>query len=194
VHAHEADFDARAVYLALADYASKSTKSSLEASRILSYITNTKLGDGTWKNTTQSFILHWQEQLRIYETLVPLQSALADDVKRIMLQNAVFPIEMLRAVKTHADQHKTIHGVDLTYQQYCGLLLSAAINYDGGLKPRTPSNQRRAIYTHEWNDHDPNDVDSFDETYDIDMPVDVIEANVNKSVPSSWNAFASIAS
>jgi hypothetical protein len=70
VRAHEADFDAHAVYLALADYASKSTKSSLEASHILSYITNTKLGDGTWKNTTQSFILHWQEQLRIYETLL----------------------------------------------------------------------------------------------------------------------------
>ena len=188
VRAHESDFDARAVYMALADYASKSTKSSLEASRILGYLTNAKLGDGSWKNSAQTFILHWQEQLRVYETLIPLQSAMSDDMKRIMLQNAVFPIDMLRAVKTQADQHKTIHGVDLNYRQYCDLLLSAAINYDGGMKPRVSQNNRRAVYSHELNGDDPNDVESYDDSYDIDMPVDVIEANVNKSIPSSRNS------
>jgi hypothetical protein len=90
VCAHEADFDACAVYLALADYASVSTKSSLEASRILSYITNTKLGDGTWKNTTQPFILHWLEQLHIYKTLVPLQFCCSVSMRLWYLSNQLW--------------------------------------------------------------------------------------------------------
>jgi hypothetical protein len=48
-----------------------------------------------------------------------------------MLQNAVHPVQELRAVKTQADQHKTQTGKELTHDQYVNLLLSAASAYDG---------------------------------------------------------------
>ena len=47
-----------------------------------------------------------------------------------MLENAVHPITELCAVKIQAAQLKTHNGKELTYQQYCQLLSSAAQQYD----------------------------------------------------------------
>jgi hypothetical protein len=58
-----------------------------------------------------------------------------------MLQNAVHPLEELRAIKTQADQHKTQSGVDLTYEQYIHLLVSAAMNYDSQFLPKNHQGQ-----------------------------------------------------
>ena len=52
VRQHEVDRDAQAIYRALCEHASKSTKAALDASDILSYITSARLGDGSWKGTT----------------------------------------------------------------------------------------------------------------------------------------------
>ena len=71
VRQHADNFDAQAIYSALSIYALQSTKAALSSSNLLSYITSAHLGHNTWKGTTTAFILHWQEQVRRYEQLVP---------------------------------------------------------------------------------------------------------------------------
>ena len=70
VRAHEADYDAQSIYVKLLDYYTKSVKASLDSSNLLSYVTSTRIDSSAWKGIAEGFILHWQEQVRLYESLV----------------------------------------------------------------------------------------------------------------------------
>ena len=129
VRQYQHSFDAQRIYKKLSEYAMKSTKATMDASSLLSYITTTNLVDGKWKGTTHAFILHWQDQIRKYHDLTP-QQVLSVDLQCTLLQNAVHPIMELWQFKLQADQFKTQSGSTLTYDEYCSLLLSAAQQYD----------------------------------------------------------------
>jgi hypothetical protein len=133
---HEKDFDAQKIYMHLEDYSIQCTKASLDTSKLLSYITSAKIGDGTWKGTAQNFILHWSDKVWLYKKQIDVAQHFTDTLKRVMLQNTVHPIEELQTVKIQADQHKMQSGVELTYEQYVRLLTSAASNYDEQLYPK----------------------------------------------------------
>jgi len=64
VRQNQQSFDAQQIYKELSTYAMQSTKAAMNASSLLSYITGTNLGDGTWKGSAHAFILHWQDQIR----------------------------------------------------------------------------------------------------------------------------------
>ena len=51
----------------------------MNAADILSHITTAKIE--TWKGTSQSFILHWQDQIRLHETLSITAKNLDDTLK-----------------------------------------------------------------------------------------------------------------
>ena len=70
VRADEDDYDAQSIYVKLADYYTKLVKVSLDSSNLLSYITSTRIDSSVWKGTAEGFVLHWQEQVRLYELLV----------------------------------------------------------------------------------------------------------------------------
>ena len=89
-----------------------------------------------WNGTSHSFILHWQEQVRLYESLVDTASHFSSEQKMHMLQNAVHPEEELRQVKNQADQLQAFHGKSIGYDPYCKLLLSAASNLDARHAPK----------------------------------------------------------
>jgi len=74
-----------------------------ESSTILSYITSVRLGNGEWNGSTEGFITHWTNQVRLYECQVPKTDHFSDGQKRIMHENAVHPIAELRQVKNNAD-------------------------------------------------------------------------------------------
>jgi hypothetical protein len=131
VRAHETTFDAQKVYKEMHDYCVTSTKALMNSSTLLAYITTAKFGDGTWKSGAHKFVLHWEEQVRQYEALVPPADHFGDTVRLQMLQNAVFPVKELRAVKNQADQLQTQLGKKMTYNEYVALLSSSAIQYDG---------------------------------------------------------------
>jgi hypothetical protein len=57
-----------------------------------------------WKGTTLSFILHYQEQIRLYDQLQPPHEQTSDHAKMIYLQNAGYAIEELRSVQTTGSQ------------------------------------------------------------------------------------------
>ena len=186
---HEKDFDAQKIYSSLQEYSVTSTKASLDASKLLSYITSAKMGDGTWKGGAHAFILNWQDKLRMYEKQISTGALFSDDLKRTMLENAVNPIEELRVVKAQANQHKTQSGVDLTYEQYVNLLVSAASNYDTQFMPKERQGQpspRRAVYTHDVTTYeDGSIIESIDGAYDINMGVDALQAYATYHSPGS---------
>ena len=55
---------------------------------------------------------------------------MSDSIKHTMLENEVNGITDIRAVKTKAAQFRAQMGTNLTYDQYCTLVLSAAQAYD----------------------------------------------------------------
>jgi hypothetical protein len=101
--------------------------------------------------------------------------------KKNMLQNAIHPVQELRAVKAQADQSKTQSGTDLTYDQYVSLLLSTASTYDAQFVPKTRSGARpprRSVYSHEITE---SNVDDGYLVYDIESTLDVIQAHAHSS-------------
>ena len=174
---HEHDFDAQKAYQKIKSYHLKSTKAKMESSTILSYITSTKLGDGTWNGTTEAFIINWQNQVRLYEKHVPPSDHFSDGQKRIMLQNSVNGIDELRQVKSTADHMGTTLGSSLSYDEYITLLLSAASAYDDQFKPKKA--KRHVLFHDIHDDHGHQDDEAcydHDPTFDIDCPVSSIQA------------------
>ncbi len=138
VRQHEDDFDAQKVYQKLQEHHLRSTQATIDSSSVLSYVTSARLlGNGEWRGSTAAtFILHWQDQVRLYERQVELSDHFSDGQKRIMLENAVHPIAELRQVKINADLEKTRTKRDITFSEYSSLLLSAAACRRPGLKER----------------------------------------------------------
>ena len=64
------------------------------------------------------------------------ENRIPQTIQHTMLQNLVKSIRELRNVVDQADQHKTHTGNKISYDQYCDLLISAAIAYDNLLKFR----------------------------------------------------------
>src|SRR5688500_2526076 len=93
----------------------------MDASNLLSYITTTNLADDNWKGPVHSFVLNWQDKVRLYNDLNP-QLALLPILLLVLLQNAVHLITKLRQVKVMTAQMKTFAGQDLSYSEYCNLL------------------------------------------------------------------------
>ena len=63
VRLNEAMSNAQKIFAELCQDALRSTRASINSSRLLSYITSVRIGDGLWNGTSHSFILHWQEQV-----------------------------------------------------------------------------------------------------------------------------------
>ena len=181
IREHENDYDAQKVYQKLVDHHLKSTKAMIDSSSILSYITSVRLGSGVWKGTTEAFIIHWENQVRLYERQMPMTDHFSDGQKRTMLENAVAPIDELRQIKNNADLEKTKTGRTLTFSEYTSLLLSASAAYDEEFKPK--STKQRHVYVHDiGDDYDFND-DHDAEDYDIDVSVREIQANAHRRMP-----------
>jgi hypothetical protein len=131
VRLYASTFDAQKVFCDLTVYANISTMAAQEAADLPTCITSSKFGDGTWKGKAHGFILNWQDKVQQYESILPVKDHLTATIKHNLLENAVGQVHELRAVKAQAAQHKTQNGgIDLTYEQYCSLLSSAAQEYN----------------------------------------------------------------
>ena len=172
IRKHEPTYDAQRAYDELQQYHLSSVKASLSSTNILAYITSARISDGSWNGTTENFILNWQEQVRLYERLVPSADHLSDGAKRVLLQNAVHPLQELRQVKATAELLKAQTKKDVDYEGYVSLLLSAAMDYDS---KNNGTKSRRQVYQHHIIDTD-DDPDEDIDPFDIDTPVDTIQA------------------
>jgi len=99
-----------------------------------------------------------------------------------MLQNAVHPLEELRQVKNQADQLQTFSGKAISYDSYCNLLLSAALNYDAKYAPKgrightTAKASKRNVYAHDLADYED---DEFYNAYNLDS--DIVDLQAKKT-------------
>jgi hypothetical protein len=164
IHKYESTFDAQKAYADRTDHHLNSTKVSLNSTKILGYIASAKIGDGSWHGT--AVIRSWQEQVRLYEHLVPLSGHCSDEQKLSMLQTAFHCLQELCLVKATAALLKTRTKKDLDYNAYTTLLLSAATDYDS---KHMIYKGKRLAYAHDMMDHDnddfndaPYEVASFD--------------------------------
>ena len=175
--------NAQGLFEELEQHARSSTSAIITASELLSYITTATLGRNTWNGTTSSFVLHWEEQVRLYESYVDAHSQFSPEMKRTLLQNAVNGISDLRQVKLNADQLLLANGYTASYANYRDLLLNACARYDADWHTRahrTP-NARRTVYATDVGHHD----DTID--FGFDTPVGIVSAFRTRMSGSQWH-------
>jgi hypothetical protein len=116
--------NAQAIWKELSIDAEKSTVAQLNATDLLQYTHTARVEN--WKGTTLSFILHYQEQIWLYDQLQPPNEQTSNHAKMIYLQNAVYAIKELRSVQTTGSQLALTNGTVPMYKDYEALLKSAA--------------------------------------------------------------------
>jgi hypothetical protein len=177
VRDYESSQNAQAIWKELSNDAERSTVAQLNVTDLLQYTHTARVEN--WKGTTLSFILHYQEQIRLYDQLQPPNEQTSNHAKMIYLQNAVYAIKQLRLVQTTGTQLALANGTVPTYKDYEALLKLVASTYNRAHAPAKRQPTRSAERTDIW---DANITKSFHEAYefrfDIDTPTDIVQAHM----------------
>jgi hypothetical protein len=81
VRDYESLQNAQAIWKEISNDAEMSTVAQLNATNLLQYTHTARVEN--WKGTTLSFILHYQEQIRLYDQLQPPNEQTSDHAKMI---------------------------------------------------------------------------------------------------------------
>ena len=113
----------------------KSQYSRAEINRITKYLTNIKLDD-TWRGTNESFLMHYNDQLRLLDSLVDSDEKLPDNTRVTFLESAVESVPDLRRVKIPDNvlQAQLDSTRPISYRSYFDLLKDAAFHLDQATK------------------------------------------------------------
>ena len=127
----EFEGDAGSIIPELHHYHTKSNVAQHEIVKLTTYITNLSLTD-SWKGTTKQFLSHFQEQLRLLDSLVPDTDMLPDNVTVTFLQRAVQQNHDLRQIHVLDSMWRSKTGSTgkITFEVYHHLLWEAAYQYD----------------------------------------------------------------
>ena len=182
-------FDARSIYQELQEYASKSTQAIIDANTLLQYVTS----DGSWNGTTRHFVLHWMEQVRLYEELVDVSAALSDSVKLTQLTNAVRGHTKLSGVHTVAIQLASHFGQAVDLTKYLEVLLSECAQVDSALAHSARKSGKRSVYFmdltiddgEEDAHHQLSSADEVDYTIDSDPVTLMAKAHKHREMSAS---------
>ena len=142
----------------------------------MQYLTSLWIGDGTWRGTSASFILKFQDKVREFEKIADKHDHFSDGWKVILLQNAVHSLAKLCQVKITADQNKVNSGTDLTFETYSQLVYNAAINYDAQFQYKKGSS--RAVFVHDLSAYNDQGNIMYEDGYDIDTALGVVLAHI----------------
>ena len=106
-----------------------------EINRITKYLTNIKLDD-TWRGTNESFLMHYNDQLRLLDSLVDSDEKLPDNTTVTFLEAAVESVADLRRVKITDNvlQAQLDSTRPISYRSYFDLLKDAAFHLDQATK------------------------------------------------------------
>ena len=78
--------------------------SRAEINRITKYLTNIKLDD-TWIGTNESFLMHYNDQFCLLDSLVDSDEKLPDNARVTFLESAVESVPDLQRVKIMSSKH-----------------------------------------------------------------------------------------
>ena len=106
-----------------------------ESNRITKYLTNIKLND-TSRKTNESFLMHYNDQLRLLDSLVDSDEKLPDNTRVTFLESAVESVPDLRRVKITDNvlQAQLDSTSPISYKSYFDLLKDAAFHLDQATK------------------------------------------------------------
>ena len=138
---YKSTLDAQSIYRELQEYATNSTQAVIDSDTLLQYITTASIVDGSWNGTTEQFVLHWMEQVRLYQDLVDPTAVLVDAVKVSLISDAVRGHPKLSGVYNVAAQLASQPGQHVDYDQYVNVLLSECAQVDSAIA-RSP---RKAV-------------------------------------------------
>ena len=79
VQEHEHDKDAQQILYEIHQHHTDSELSRAKVQGLTTYVANLKLTD-VWRGTTTQFLLNFKEQLRLLDSLVPLDEQLQDGI------------------------------------------------------------------------------------------------------------------
>ena len=126
--------------------------SRAEINRITKYLTNIKLDD-TWRGTNESFLMHYNDQLRLLDSLVDSGEKLPDNTRVTFLESAVESVPDLQRVKITDNVLQAQLGSKrpISYRSYFDLLKDAAFHLDQATK-RGSKIQHTNVHFSEPND------------------------------------------
>src|SRR5210317_1955748 len=177
VRKYQSSSNAQHIYSELANHCKESIIADSTAATKMTWLTSTKIEEGSWRGTTESFISYWREQLRLYHELVPHSSRMPDQVVRGLLENAVSLMPHLARVKNLCGTLKATTGTYPDLPAYIDLLVSAAQTYDRQHASSKPKSSRRKVYYTDTAPSDTVDYDpSSDDGFAIDQDLDTILA------------------
>ena len=102
----------------------------MEINRLVKHINSIWL-DSHYKGTSEQFLLHFKEQFRLLDDLVPLPDRMPAYQRKILLELAVQDMEYFRSIANTEEYQRVLkkHNV-VDYEKYFDLLLLAAQQYD----------------------------------------------------------------
>ena len=109
----------------------KSHYSRAEINRITKYLTNNKLDD-TWRGTNESFLMHYNDQLRLLDSQVDSGEKLPYNARVTFLESANESVPDLQRVKITDNVLQALLGSTrpISYRSYFDLLKDAAFHLD----------------------------------------------------------------
>ena len=168
---------------------------------IRDYLMKVEVGDGQWRGDLHTFLVHWDQQARLYNETKPNndQSRINEATMIDYLERSVRPLPELRCIKTTARQISEATNSTMSYDLYMSLLLEAAAEYD--LSQRSKVSKRRLqahqaiqsgflteyeamMYVQDGQD-DVYSSQHPEGNYDVDTSVDTIIANAARQMPRS---------
>ena len=161
--------------------------SRAEINRITKYLTNIKLDD-TWRGTNESFLMHYNDQLRLRDSLVDSDEKLPDNTRVTFLESAVESVRDLRRVKITDNvlQAQLDSTRPISYRPYFDLLKDAAFHLDQATKRGNKIQQTNVHFS------GPNDEDEHQNLSSDDNQV-IQQENVCSEPPEplSYSLFQS---
>ena len=151
-----------------------------EINRITKYLTNIKLDD-TWRGTNESFLMHYNDQLRLLDSLVDSDEKLPDNTRVTFLESAVESVPDLNVLQAQLDSTRPI-----SYRSYFDLLKDAAFHLDQATKR---GNKVRCTNVHFSGPHDEDE----HQTLSSDDPQVIQQEDVCSEPPEplSYSVFQS---
>ncbi|CAJ1967690.1 unnamed protein product [Cylindrotheca closterium] len=144
---HQATFDAQTIYNQLAKAYTKSDKADATATGLLQWIMTARLDD-SWRNTHESFIIHWQEQVCKYHTLADISQRMPETQQHLLLEQALIAVPYLDEIQRLSRILEMQTGKAIIFDDYVTLVESAAQSYDTrqDSKTKPKNNPSRDIY------------------------------------------------
>ena len=162
----EVEGDARAIISKFHHYHTKSNVAQHvnEVVTSTTYITNLNLTD-SWKGTTRQFLSHFEEKLRLLDSLVPDTDKIRETVRIPFLQKLVQQNHDLRQIHVLGSvwRSKTGSTGKPTFEVYYDLLWNAAYKHD--LNKSAEQKHRKAFISHQVDHFDESDHEFEEDTW-----------------------------